>query len=305
MKRTLISTVVTASLLITFDFSTLSAADLDSALPGDAKSTVSPPLEATQLIARGFRGGGGRRRGGFRSGGSRRGGGVRRGGGYRSSARGSRGNRSAGRSGGYRSARSGGARRATANRRSNNSHGQTGRSSAAHSKQGGRNGRHANNHNRSGRNDGRGGYGGWGAAWDAGDLVPVVDVTPYMPDVVPVVPDVTPVVVDPRPVVITLLNPAETHAPVNYNLGDTLYTLEAGQSAGHGDETQVITFDRGGSFGEARYTLAPGTYRFVNTDHGWELNTVTSAVAGDNTESTETTKTITKDANPFKLLNGG
>ncbi len=189
--------------------------------------------------------------------------------------------------------------------RSNGSHGQAPHSSAAPSNQGGRNASHVNNHNRFGRNGGRGsGGGGWGAAWGAGALVPLVEVAPYFPNVVPVVPDVTPVVVDPQPIVITLLNPAETRAPVNYNMGDTLYTLEAGQSAGHGSDTQVITFDRGASFGEARYTLAPGTYRFVNTDHGWDLKTVTYAVAGDNTASPETA-TVSQDANPFKLLIGG
>jgi hypothetical protein len=317
MKRTLISTVVTASLLITLDFSTLPAADLDSVLTGDPNTAVSAPPAETLLISRGFRGGGGRRGGGFR-GGSRRGGGfrsggARRSGGYRSAARQGGGYRSAGRSGGYRTARSGGARRAATSHRSNASHAQSRHSNAAHSSKNGHNGNRTNSRNHSGRNGGRdrggNGGGGWGAAWDAGDLVPVVDVTPYVPDVVPVdvtpvVPDVTPVIVDPRPVVITLLNPAETRAPVNYNLGGTLYTLEAGQLAGHGEETQVIAFDRGGSFGEARYTLAPGTYRFVSTNHGWELNSMSSEVAGENTESTDTTTTVSK-VNPFKLLNGG
>ena len=58
MKRTFISTVLTASLLVTFDFSTLSAADLGLAGLGDLGSVSTPPVE-TQLIAR--RGGGGRR----------------------------------------------------------------------------------------------------------------------------------------------------------------------------------------------------------------------------------------------------
>jgi hypothetical protein len=322
MKRTLFSTVVAATLLITLDSSTLSAADLESVLTGDPNTAVSAPPAETLLISRGFRGGGGRRGGGFR-GGSRRGGGfrsggARRSGGYRSAARRgggyrSGGYRSAGRSGGSRTARSGGARRSATSHRSNASHGQNRRSNATHSSKNGHNGSRTNSRNHSGRNGGRdrggNGGGGWGAAWDAGDLVPVVDVTPYVPDVAPVdvtpvVPDVTPVVVDPRPVVITLLNPAETHAPVNYNLGGTLYTLEAGQSAAYGEETQVIAFDRGGSFGEARYTLAPGTYRFVFTNQGWELNSVSAEVAGENTESTETTTAVSKD-NPFKLLSGG
>ncbi len=34
----------------------------------------------------------------------------------------------------------------------------------------------------------------------------------------------------------------------------------------------VIEFDRGGSFGTASYTLTQGKYKFVATDHGWDLN---------------------------------
>jgi hypothetical protein len=34
----------------------------------------------------------------------------------------------------------------------------------------------------------------------------------------------------------------------------------------------VIQFDRGGSFGTASYTLIQGKYKFVATDHGWDLN---------------------------------
>ena len=128
--------------------------------------------------------------------------------------------------------------------------------------------------------------------------MPAVDVTPYVPDVIPVD-------VNPRPVVITLLNPAETRAAVNYSLAGTVYTLEPGQSASHGEETQEIAFDRGGSFGEARYTLAPGTYRFVSTDHGWDLHSVTSEIAGEKVESAETTTTVSTSVSPLKLLNGG
>jgi hypothetical protein len=34
----------------------------------------------------------------------------------------------------------------------------------------------------------------------------------------------------------------------------------------------VIEFDRGGSFGPASYTLTQGKYKFVATDHGWDVN---------------------------------
>jgi hypothetical protein len=33
----------------------------------------------------------------------------------------------------------------------------------------------------------------------------------------------------------------------------------------------VVAFDRGGSFGAARYTLTEGTYKFVATERGWDL----------------------------------
>jgi hypothetical protein len=43
----------------------------------------------------------------------------------------------------------------------------------------------------------------------------------------------------------------------------------------------VIVFDRGGAFGQATYTLQPGTYRFAMTDKGLDLRTVTPQVATD------------------------
>ncbi len=291
MKRTLITTVLTVSLVTVFEFSTLPAAELDQAALGDATKSVDSGTDFTQLIARGrggFRGGGGARRGG---------GGFRRSGGFRSGGF---------RSGGYRaggarrtsSVRRGGAVRRTGGmRRSNGAHAQSrytsnGRSShASNARSNNRGGQrnngasrnHTGNHRgNGGGSDGRGGAGGWDGA-----IVPV-DVDPYVPDLVPVVPDVVPVVVDPQPVVITLMNPAETRTTLSYNLGGGQYVLEAGQSMGHGDETQVIAFDRGGSFGEARYTLEPGAYRFVATDHGWDLRTVTEEVATDTTVSNDT-----------------
>lgn len=74
---------------------------------------------------------------------------------------------------------------------------------------------------------------------------------------------------------ITLLNPAETQQAVAYTLGADQDSLDPAQSKAYDDGTQVITFDRGGDFGQAQYTLEPGTYRFVATDQGWDLHTVT------------------------------
>ncbi len=128
------------------------------------------------------------------------------------------------------------------------------------------------------------------------------------PDVVPVVPDVS-------PMVITLVNPEDIHTPVYYSIAGEQYVLQSGEEINHGSETQVITFNRGGSFGDASYTLAPGTYRFVATDHGWDLHTVTeesttdTKVASNDSDTEETTSTtttaaVTKDTNPLKWLSG-
>jgi hypothetical protein len=73
-------------------------------------------------------------------------------------------------------------------------------------------------------------------------------------------------------------------------------TLEAGQSVNHDQGTQVIAFKRGGSFGNARYTLEPGTYRFVATDHGWDLRTVTQETVADTN--------LSNDADFLTWLNG-
>lgn len=81
------------------------------------------------------------------------------------------------------------------------------------------------------------------------------------------------------PAPITILNPANTGRPVNYTLGAGQFSIESAQSLVHNDGTQVIVFDRGGDFGTATYTLEPGTYRFVLTDAGWDLNTVRDEVA--------------------------
>jgi hypothetical protein len=69
---------------------------------------------------------------------------------------------------------------------------------------------------------------------------------------------------------IILANP--TTETVNYNLNQLPYqmapTFEQTLPAG---TTWTIEFDRGGSFGMARYDLAEGYYVFAITDRGWEL----------------------------------
>ena len=80
---------------------------------------------------------------------------------------------------------------------------------------------------------------------------------------------------------ITLLNPQETRATVGYTLDSAQYSLDPAQSQVYDGGTRLIVFDRGGSFGQAQYTLQPGTYRFVATDRGWDLRTVTEQVAAN------------------------
>jgi hypothetical protein len=72
---------------------------------------------------------------------------------------------------------------------------------------------------------------------------------------------------------IWIVNPADTEATVNYSLNDYSYQINAGEAQGlNADQTWVVAFDRSGDYGEARYTLEPGKYRFAMTDdHGWEL----------------------------------
>jgi hypothetical protein len=78
---------------------------------------------------------------------------------------------------------------------------------------------------------------------------------------------------------ITLLNPPETRRMVGFTLDSDQYSLDSAQSQVYDGGTRLITFDRGGSFGQAQYTLQPGTYRFVSTERGWDLRTVTDQVA--------------------------
>lgn len=85
-----------------------------------------------------------------------------------------------------------------------------------------------------------------------------------------------------------LLNPSENDATVNYVIANKNYSMDAGNSQRlSAGRKWVIRFDRGQDFGEARYTLADGTYVFVSSDRGWELRTQKFSVTIDNSESEE------------------
>ena len=77
------------------------------------------------------------------------------------------------------------------------------------------------------------------------------------------------------PAYITLLNPEETRQTVGYTLDSDQYSLDPAQSKVHDGGPRLIVFERGGAYGQAQYTLQPGTYRFIATDQGWDLRTVT------------------------------
>jgi hypothetical protein len=322
MNRTLIATVLSVCLVSGFGISQASADELKGLISVTQEAVPSGTealAKADELIAR--RGGGGARRGG----GMRRGGGVRRGGGRASTARRSGGSNArrgnAGRANSHSNVHRSNGGRSSAHR-SNTSHSQHASNSrsnhANHSSQksnskgnnkSGKNGKNsqANRGNRTNGRDGNRG-GGDGGAWDGrgwdgrgwdGDAISPID------PVVPVVP-VDPIYVGPRPV-ITLLNPAGTGASLNYTLGEAQYVIAAGETTTHDEGTQEIAFDRGSSFGEARYTLQPGTaYKFVSTDHGWDLNSVAALAGTDSSETTtaEVATTHSSGASALTLVSG-
>jgi hypothetical protein len=71
---------------------------------------------------------------------------------------------------------------------------------------------------------------------------------------------------------IRIVNPASSRANLSYTLNGVAYTIQPGESQDlREDRAWVIEFNRGGSFGQARYGLQTGMYSFSVTDHGWEL----------------------------------
>ena len=81
---------------------------------------------------------------------------------------------------------------------------------------------------------------------------------------------------------ILIANPSmET---VNYNLNQEPQQMAAeNEQTLDGSQTWVVEFDRGGSFGMAKYTLSEGYYYFSATDKGWELYKKTFKTTLDNT----------------------
>ena len=80
---------------------------------------------------------------------------------------------------------------------------------------------------------------------------------------------------------VVLHNPASNGGAIAYLLGSQTFTLEPGQTQ-RLDRSHVIEFDRGGSFGMARYTIADGSFEFTLTDNGWNLRKKTYELTIDN-----------------------
>ncbi len=176
-----------------------------------------------------------------------------------------------GRGGGGRGGRARSTSRGRGSRSMRSSRGRSNQKAYSHNQQ--RNTQHNKNHNKHHhRHHGRYGWGD-GTDGDGGDSDGGANL--YAADSMAV------------PAPITILNPAETGRAVNYTLGSTEYSIEPSRSLVHNDGTQVITFERGASFGQAAYTLQPGTYRFVMTNTGWDLRTSTDQLAANSTASPE------------------
>jgi hypothetical protein len=69
---------------------------------------------------------------------------------------------------------------------------------------------------------------------------------------------------------------------VNYTLDGQQFTMQPDYRQTIARRRLVIAFDRGGSFGRARYGIDEGWYKFTATDRGWELYKQTAKVKLDN-----------------------
>jgi hypothetical protein len=84
---------------------------------------------------------------------------------------------------------------------------------------------------------------------------------------------------------IILANPASE--AVNYNLNDQPQVMQPNHEQKlPGTSSWIITFDRGGNFGTARYQLSEGYFYFKATEKGWELVRKTFNATLDNSGNT-------------------
>ena len=65
---------------------------------------------------------------------------------------------------------------------------------------------------------------------------------------------------------IKIVRPPDTAGPIAYRLNAYEYVIEPGETQSlANDRDWIVTFDRGGSSGTARYRMAGGTYTFRDT----------------------------------------
>jgi hypothetical protein len=72
---------------------------------------------------------------------------------------------------------------------------------------------------------------------------------------------------------VTVRNPARSKVKLAYLLDDSAeQEISAGETQKLTEKgSYIVSFDRGGKHGTARYTIAEGLYEFTMTEHGWEL----------------------------------
>jgi hypothetical protein len=85
---------------------------------------------------------------------------------------------------------------------------------------------------------------------------------------------------------IILANPEDSGGPVSYDLSGFAYTIEPGNIQTLTTRPSwVVTFDRGGDFGQASYTVKNGTFTFTPTEKGWDLVETSYEVTLDNSRN--------------------
>jgi hypothetical protein len=72
---------------------------------------------------------------------------------------------------------------------------------------------------------------------------------------------------------------------VNYTLDGQRYTMGPGYQQVLARNRLTVAFDRGGSFGHAKYGIDDGWYKFTATDRGWELYKNTAKITLDNSDN--------------------
>ena len=121
------------------------------------------------------------------------------------------------------------------------------------------------------------GWGGYGYGYSPRNYGPPVNRGYYYEDDDYVQPTYVPQqAVRPNPYAgpgVTVRNPAGTKVNLSYLLDDSQERdIPAGETQKLTTKgSYIVSFDRGGSHGTARYTITEGLYEFTMTDHGWEL----------------------------------